>query len=318
MLRHAPDGDVLRVLEAPAIAGVALLSKRTSDDDVVSVCRARPDLRMLRLTHGQRLTSAGWAAILSLSDLRRLQVVRSRLDRRCLDGLPERSQLRSLTLERVGLDDGGLRRVCEAAGSLEILQLDGNRGLTADGVRSINRLEGLRQLSLAGCDVDDEVLRSALSDLRQLELVNLSSTSVTAEGAAAAIASSPHATVILPKGAEVAMLPPVSTAASHAAAGPWMKTAGPVLVLFTTPWCTPCKGMKDAIAQLPPQIREKAKFVEVDASQEPWTAEALAVRAVPTVILLREGVELWRHLGNLSVQALEREVRAVYQEHGLG
>jgi thioredoxin 1 len=74
---------------------------------------------------------------------------------------------------------------------------------------------------------------------------------------------------------------------------------GLVLVDFWAEWCAPCKALRPHIASLAAD-RPDIKIVLVDADDFPELAEKLDVRAVPTLILLKDGVELKRRTGALS------------------
>lgn len=66
-------------------------------------------------------------------------------------------RLRALTLVDTSITDDSVRSVAKHP-SLEILHLLDNRGITAEGVRTLATLAQLRRLSLAACDLDADCL----------------------------------------------------------------------------------------------------------------------------------------------------------------
>lgn len=67
-----------------------------------------------------------------------------------------------------------------------------------------------------------------------------------------------------------------------------LSAPGTVLAKFTAPWCGPCKAMEPHLHKLesdpdaPPLIR-------VDVEEAPDLAARYGVRAMPTLMLLRDG-----------------------------
>jgi thioredoxin 1 len=60
------------------------------------------------------------------------------------------------------------------------------------------------------------------------------------------------------------------------------------VLLFTAPWCGPCKPVARALAELAPHYPD-ARFGEVDVDAEPETGMRFGVLTLPTVVILRDG-----------------------------
>jgi thioredoxin len=72
-------------------------------------------------------------------------------------------------------------------------------------------------------------------------------------------------------------------------------TSGITVLDFTAAWCGPCRTIKPVLAALADEY--KVRVVMIDCDAEPILAEQFGVRSMPTVVLLRDGVEVGRAVG---------------------
>jgi thioredoxin 1 len=63
----------------------------------------------------------------------------------------------------------------------------------------------------------------------------------------------------------------------------------PVLVDFWAEWCPPCKAMDPILDQLSVELAEKVKIVKLDVDSNPSTVVRYNVRAMPTLIVFKNG-----------------------------
>ena len=73
---------------------------------------------------------------------------------------------------------------------------------------------------------------------------------------------------------------------------------GVALIDFTAAWCPPCRVLGAVLAALVPAYTRRVRFAGVDFDAVPGLAERLGVRAIPTVVLLRDGREVGRVVGS--------------------
>lgn len=64
---------------------------------------------------------------------------------------------------------------------------------------------------------------------------------------------------------------------------------GVVLVDFWAPWCGPCKMIAPTIDQLAVDYAGRAKIVKLDTDQAPKTASSFNIRAIPLVMVFKNG-----------------------------
>jgi len=71
----------------------------------------------------------------------------------------------------------------------------------------------------------------------------------------------------------------------------------PVLVDFYADWCGPCKMMAPILKQVKENLRGRVTILKIDVDKNQKIAAAFQVRGVPTLILFKNGNQLWRQSG---------------------
>ena len=77
------------------------------------------------------------------------------------------------------------------------------------------------------------------------------------------------------------------------------------LLIFSASWCGPCKMLKQTLATNNIAV-DKLSIIDVD--EAPNLAAEFAVRGVPTLVLLKDGVIINKKTGNMTVSQLQEFV----------
>lgn len=88
-----------------------------------------------------------------------------------------------------------------------------------------------------------------------------------------------------------------------------IKSGKPVLVDFHADWCGPCKMMAPVLQDLKKDLGDKLTIVKVDIDQNPALARSLVIQSVPTLVLFRDGKNLWRQSGVVSAAQIKSAVQ---------
>jgi thioredoxin 1 len=76
------------------------------------------------------------------------------------------------------------------------------------------------------------------------------------------------------------------------------------LVDFSAEWCGPCKMMAPILKDVKKELGDAVTIIKVDVDQSPQAAQQYQVQGVPTLILFKNGKQLWRQSGVVNKPGL--------------
>ena len=81
-----------------------------------------------------------------------------------------------------------------------------------------------------------------------------------------------------------------------------------ILVHFFTPWCGTCNVLKPELEKFSSKISHSYPIVDVNLERDSHIISKFHIITMPTLILFKDGKEVWRHVGLINAEQLHREI----------
>ena len=78
----------------------------------------------------------------------------------------------------------------------------------------------------------------------------------------------------------------------------------PVIVDFHALWCSPCKMQSPILKEIATELGDRIKIIKIDVDQNSEIASKYNVQSVPTLIIFKNGKQVWRQSGVVSKNQL--------------
>jgi thioredoxin 1 len=82
----------------------------------------------------------------------------------------------------------------------------------------------------------------------------------------------------------------------------------PVLVDFYADWCGPCKMLAPILKEVKEELGDAVKIVKIDVDKNQPLAAKYQVKGVPTMILYKNGKQVWRQSGVVQKEQLKKVI----------
>ena len=85
-----------------------------------------------------------------------------------------------------------------------------------------------------------------------------------------------------------------------------ISSSTPVLVDFYADWCSPCKTMSAVLVKVKEVQADNIRIIKINVDKNRSTALKYSIQSIPTLMIFKDGKQLWRQSGVVSEGELNR------------
>ena len=85
----------------------------------------------------------------------------------------------------------------------------------------------------------------------------------------------------------------------------------PVVIDFWAQWCGPCKTVSASIEVMSEEYKDQVVIGKVDVDVNPELTSKFGIRSMPTVLYMKNGEIVDKHVGATSKVILEEKLKAI-------